>query len=115
MNIDEQKQKLLLEKEKLEQDLNNLGVQSETGSWMVLPDESDGTFADEVDNADLAEDYEEKIARLNVLETQHAQVLKALHAVKTKKYGTCEVCGEEIPEKRLAVFPSATTCVKCTR
>ncbi len=115
MNIDEQKQKLLLEKEKLEQDLNNLGVQNETGSWMVLPDETDGTFADEVDNADIAEDYEEKIARLNVLETQYTQVMKALQAIKSKKYGVCEVCGETIIEKRLLVFPSATTCVKCTR
>jgi RNA polymerase-binding transcription factor DksA len=30
-------------------------------------------------------------------------------------YGTCEVCGRPIPPQRLAVRPSARTCVPCTR
>jgi DnaK suppressor protein len=28
-------------------------------------------------------------------------------------YGFCEECGEEIPDKRLAIDPMATRCVKC--
>ena len=37
----------------------------------------------------------------------------ALARIKAGSYGICAVCGEEIPEKRLAALPYATTCVKC--
>lgn len=30
-------------------------------------------------------------------------------------YGTCEECGEEIPDGRLAIDPMATRCVNCAR
>jgi len=29
------------------------------------------------------------------------------------EYGYCERCGEEIPDKRLAIDPSVSTCVGC--
>jgi len=37
----------------------------------------------------------------------------ALARIKDGSYGTCAVCGEKIPEKRLAALPYATTCVNC--
>jgi|AntAceMinimDraft_13_1070369.scaffolds.fasta_scaffold42016_2 RNA polymerase-binding transcription factor DksA len=115
MNIDEQKQILLTHKTQLENDLDALGSRGIDGSWMVRPDEGDGSFADEVDNADIAEDFEEKIARLDVLEKQYSQVNSALAAIKSKKYGICAVCKENILEKRMKVNPSATTCVAHAR
>jgi DnaK suppressor protein len=33
--------------------------------------------------------------------------------IATGDYGTCEECGEEIPDGRLAIDPMATRCVKC--
>lgn len=112
MNIEEQKATLIAEKEALEKDLNALGVIGEDGSWMVIPDTGDGTHADPIDNADVTEDFEEKIARLNVLEAQHSQVTKALAAIENGTYGICEVSGEAISEARLTANPSSTTCIK---
>jgi len=37
----------------------------------------------------------------------------ALARIKDGSYGTCAICGEEIPEKRLAALPYATTCISC--
>ncbi|MCA9353010.1 TraR/DksA C4-type zinc finger protein [Patescibacteria group bacterium] len=111
--INIEKQRVLLEdaRQKLENELNVLGRRSADGGWMVIPDEGDGNHADPVDNADVAEDFEEKIARLNVLETQHAQIVKALAAMDNGTYGVCDIGGEKIPEKRLKAYPAATTCV----
>ncbi len=112
INIDEQKAKLLEEKSTLENDLDALGVRDDNGGWSVRPDEGDGTHADPIDNADATEDFEEKIARLNVLEKQYAQVNRALSAIDAGTYGTCEVSGEPIPEARLMANPSSTTTVE---
>jgi len=111
INIDEQRIKLEAEKATLGEDLDILGVQDEHGGWLVRPDKGDGTKADAIDNADITEDFEEKIARLNVLEAQYVQVLKALAAIDSGTYGTCDVSGEKIPEDRLMAYPAATTCI----
>jgi RNA polymerase-binding transcription factor DksA len=111
MNREDQKIKLITEKDALEKNLNALGILGEDGSWMVVPDEGDGTHADSIDNADITEDFEEKIARLNVLESQYVQVKKALAAIENNTYGICEVSGETISEERLSANPSSTTCI----
>ncbi|WP_342526436.1 TraR/DksA C4-type zinc finger protein [Chryseomicrobium sp. FSL W7-1435] len=36
----------------------------------------------------------------------------ALEAIKEGTYGTCQVCGEEIPYERLEIVPTALTCVE---
>ena len=41
------------------------------------------------------------------------EVDEALDRIKTKKYGTCEECGEPIGMKRLEVKPVAKYCVPC--
>lgn len=112
INIEEQKIKLQKEQLELVHDLDLIGNKTTDGSWMVVPDADDGTHADPIDNADSTEDYEEKIARLNVLEAQHAQVKKALDAISNNTYGICEISGEKIPENRLLANPSATTLVE---
>ena len=109
MNISQQKELLLQEKTRLESELNALGQRGTDGSWIVVPSESDGTLADPIDNADLTEEFEEKVARLNVLEAQYAQMEKALRAIENGSYGVCEVSGEAIPEARLRAYPAATT------
>ena len=42
-----------------------------------------------------------------------AEVDRALEKVEESSYGTCDVCGAEIPEGRLEVHPWATKCVTC--
>jgi RNA polymerase-binding protein DksA len=114
MNIEEQKQQLLETQKELDEQLTSLGRKiSDDGDWIAVPDESDGTLADPVDNADITEDFEEKIAVLKVLEERYAQVQKALDAIEAGTYGICENTGKPISEERLKANPSATTCIDC--
>ena len=38
---------------------------------------------------------------------------EALRNIDKGIYGTCEVCGKEIPRERLEAMPSAKLCIKC--
>ena len=38
---------------------------------------------------------------------------EALRRIDEDEYGYCEKCGDEIPEKRLEIDPSARCCVNC--
>lgn len=40
---------------------------------------------------------------------------KALQNLKTGKYGKCEKCGKMIEKERLAVIPTATLCIACSK
>lgn len=40
---------------------------------------------------------------------------KALKKIEDGTYGICEICGEEIDEKRLIARPEATLCIECKR
>lgn len=42
-----------------------------------------------------------------------AKIDLALAKIKNKTFGTCEDCGDEIPEKRLAFNPHSLNCVSC--
>jgi len=110
-NTDKQRDILLQQLVNIEEDLDALGVRDEKGDWMVRPDEGDGTKADPIDNADITEDFEEKVARLDVLERQYTQIKQAIDAIDAGTYGICEVCDGKIAEKRLAAYPAATTCI----
>lgn len=41
------------------------------------------------------------------------EIDEALSRIQNGTYGVCETCDEEIPVKRLEVFPEALHCVKC--
>ena len=111
MNIENQKKILLEMKASLEEELSAIGRKVGDGDWAAVPDEGDGDTSDPIDNADITEDFEEKIAVLKVLEARYNQVAKALLAIESGTYGTCEVSGEKISEERLEANPSATTCI----
>lgn len=50
---------------------------------------------------------------LNEHEGNHLKnIEKALNAIENGTYGTCEVCGEEIPVERLEALPTTTYCKK---
>ena len=38
---------------------------------------------------------------------------EALEQIEDGTYGVCEVCGKNIPKKRLEALPEATMCTKC--
>ena len=61
----------------------------------------------------------EAISRLNdvgvaeSLEAIEEQLDRALEKLGEGTYGTCDVCGAEIPEGRLKIRPESTLCVEC--
>jgi RNA polymerase-binding transcription factor DksA len=48
-----------------------------------------------------------------VLRDEIQQVRLALLRIENGTYGTCAICGDEIPLERLKARPIATRCIKC--
>ncbi len=44
-----------------------------------------------------------------------AKVQEALKRIDDGSYGICEVCGEDISEKRLEARPVTTSCIECKK
>lgn len=109
------KGKLTEEKNRLENELQNLGRKlDDHGDWIAIPEvEEDGFRADKNENADQVEDFQERVAVLSVLEQQYADVIDALQKIAEGNYGICEETGHEISEDRLEANPSARTCIEC--
>jgi DnaK suppressor protein len=68
---------------------------------------------DEIDLAtgEISRELDAKISM-----RQHRQMKEiedALERIRSGEYGTCEDCGEPIPEQRLKLFPAARLCVRC--
>lgn len=107
------KEELLKKKARLEKELS--GFADETNR------EGEGDFdskwpeygTGEEDNALEVADYSDRVGLEYALETDLRQVADALARMEEGKYGTCEFCGQDIPDARLEVYPEATACVKC--
>jgi DnaK suppressor protein len=68
---------------------------------------------DEIDLA-TGEISRELDARISMRKhKQIKEIEEALERIKHGEYGTCEDCGEPIPEQRLRLFPAAKLCVRC--
>ena len=106
-------EKLEAEKTTLLGELKGLGAirNPETNDWDAIPEES-VPEADENDRADRAEDYEERTALVNALESRLNDVESALEKIGKNSFGKCEVCGEEIEKERLEANVAAPTCIK---
>ncbi len=113
MTVDENKlaelrQRLEEERKSLEVQLEDMGVSPQTGA----PD--DVSF--EQGFADSGQATAEKARLLSIaeglLETLH-DVDAALKRMDEGTYGTCSVCGDEIPIERLEARPHANLCMAC--
>ena len=111
MNSDIAKEALEKEKDALEKQLESVGVHNKAvpGDWIT----AQNTTPEEDPNlvADHTEEYDEKRATLAHLETRYNKVIAALNKIVSGNYGLCVVCQKPIEEDRLAVLPSAETCL----
>ena len=55
---------------------------------------------------------EKDISILESLETELADLEKALRKIDEGTYGICEACGKPIPAERLQAMPAARLCVQ---
>jgi RNA polymerase-binding transcription factor DksA len=106
-------------KERLEKELDEittglqaLGIHNPQvkEDWIALPEDGEIAEADENVAADRAEDLEERIATLAMLETRYNNIVRALSKIEAGTYGICEVSGAPIEEERLTANPAARTC-----
>ena len=66
------------------------------------------------DSAEEVSDYDRALSIEHQLEEELVKVNKAIEKIETSgKYGTCELCGQEIDKGRLEVNPQALRCMKC--
>jgi RNA polymerase-binding transcription factor DksA len=108
--LEELKNKLIQEKEKLETELKQFASPTDKeGDFKTnFPDDL-GNRDDE--NATEVEEYADRLAIEKTLETKLSDVLKALNKIEAGTYGIDENTGEEISIERLRVYPAATTNV----
>jgi RNA polymerase-binding protein DksA len=59
------------------------------------------------------EGFDEQVALAQNEEQLLEEVEAALERIEAGSYGTCQVCGREIPKARLEALPQAATCVEC--
>ena len=68
---------------------------------------------DEVDSGTKASERERALSLIHSIGERRRQVEYAMVRLADGGYGWCEGCGSPIAVERLAVFPSATSCVSC--
>lgn len=114
MTIDTQslKEKLVQEKNKLEQELTQVGRKNpeDPSDWDATTPEKPADLAEEGDVAEQLEEFDNNSAEVGQLEIQLKDVMDALARIENGTYGICEVGGEQIEEDRLEANPSARTC-----
>jgi RNA polymerase-binding transcription factor DksA len=65
------------------------------------------------EGATIAFERAQLAALLTAARQRLADIDEALRLVDEGRYGQCEVCGQPIAAERLAVRPTARTCVGC--
>lgn len=87
-----------------------------TGDFDQMVAASDGSNADDEHDPEGATIAFER-SQLDALVRQVRTHLDEIDAARARlgdgSYGTCEACGQQIPEGRLEVRPTARTCVTC--
>lgn len=70
----------------------------------------DGGFAD---SGHRTAETAEVLALVEQLAAHRREVVAALERIDAGAFGTCERCGNPIPQERLEAIPTATLCVAC--
>lgn len=109
--IEQYKERLLKEKENLENELKTVGRinPDNPNDWEAVPSDINQREVDPNKRADNIEEYETNTAILKQLETQLIEVKDALEKIEKGTFGLDENTGEPIAEGRLDANPSART------
>lgn len=61
------------------------------------------------------EGFDEQVVLAQNEEHLLEDVEAALERIEAGSFGSCELCGREIPKQRLDALPQAATCIECAR
>lgn len=70
------------------------------------------------DSGDVANDDAERAVNTQLAALESRELVKierAIDAIRTGRYGTCEGCDRKIPIARLNALPYTTLCIDCQR
>jgi RNA polymerase-binding protein DksA len=111
--LDELREALEVEESNLVEELSSHGrVQNELGDWQGNSSGLEGEEADPNDVADQIEELVTNIPLVEELEARHTDVAEAIERLDQGIYGMCEDCGKPIALDRLKANPAARTCVE---
>lgn len=112
--LNEIRQKLLLEKKRLEEELTSFAHKNPRD-----PNDFQTDFpqfgSDEDENASEVTAFSDSLTVERTLEKELQDIAKALERLDGEKYGTCKYCNKTIPEKRLLVRPTSSACIDCKK
>lgn len=113
--LDHFKQRLMEEKDRLLQELKDLGHEDthEKGHFEANYPESGSNSED--DNAQEIAEYADDLSIEARIEAELKDVDKALDAIQKGTYGICKYCGKSIDEKRLEARPASSSCIECKK
>ena len=69
--------------------------------------------ADPIDNLILIHGRESAVLDIERDRKKLQAAVDALERIESGTYGICEVCDEQIPERRLQIVPDASLCTRC--
>jgi len=107
--IEKLKEKLLVEKSRLESELSRFADATGTAGNYETRIEDMGTDPDE--NASEVEEYVDNLGLEKNLEGQLKDVTDALAKIDQGTYGLCEETGKDIALDRLEAYPAARTAL----
>jgi len=110
MNIQEQKERLVLEKDMLITELKKISIKDKNDKYTAKEVLENNDVNDLEDQAMELADFDNNLTITTELQNQLQEVEIALEKIEKDEYGKCEMCGEDIEEKRLITLPSASTC-----
>ncbi len=111
--VEELRQRLLDEQQRLEHELYELTSGDEAVSTTDPILESGGMSSDQADDADALSQAERNRAITTHTQQLLNQVNEALARMDAGTYGRCTNCGRPIPLARLKALPYATLCIDC--
>ncbi len=117
MPIKKYKEKLELEKKRIEEELMSFAKKDEKlkHDWDTKFPKFDSAFGSQQPE-DAAGEVEEYVAKLPVehsLENRLRDINLALEKIEKGNYGKCEKCGKIISKERLEAAPEARFCQNC--
>lgn len=109
------KQRLLEEKERLAQELNDIGHEDPQKKGHFEANYPETGSDSEDDNAQEIAEFVDEMTVEKRIESELKDVDKALIAIKEGTYGICKYCNKPIDEKRLEARPASSSCIDCKK
>ncbi len=112
LDLDKYKKKLLEKQAEIADNVKRLEGES-SGRDRLSREVAKQDFEGGGDAALQAMTRSQSAAMISNLRDMLIGIDEALEKIEDGTYGVCEVCGKNIPKKRLEALPEATMCTKC--